>query len=116
MASAVTYLNITEHQVRQFLDTLLEKHGKGAAHPAHVSGTAAAAAAEAPVAAAAAAAVPLRLHPRVDAVHPLGEAHSSRELEAAINMYKQIVKGKVLFRRLSSIAVSAAIHTTPILK
>jgi hypothetical protein len=89
MASAITYLNITEHQVRQFLDALLEKHHKGAAKPTYVSGTAAA---EAPAAAAAAAAAPLRLHPRVDAVHPLGEAHSSRELEAAISMYKQVVK------------------------
>ncbi|KAF6263801.1 hypothetical protein COO60DRAFT_1624502 [Scenedesmus sp. NREL 46B-D3] len=41
---------------------------------------------------AAAAYVPLRPHMRIDAVHPLGEAHSSEELENALKLYRQIVE------------------------
>jgi hypothetical protein len=40
--------------------------------------------------------VPIRPHPRIDAVHPLGEAHSSEELENALKLYKQIVEGERL--------------------
>eukprot|EP00878_Enallax_costatus_P001667 GHUV01001820.1.p1 GENE.GHUV01001820.1~~GHUV01001820.1.p1 ORF type:complete len:274 (+),score=94.51 GHUV01001820.1:470-1291(+) len=96
MASATTYLNITEQQVTLFLDTLLEKQtslsrADTSGATVEVSGTAVDAPASS-AAAVAAAAAPLRLHPRVDAVHPLGEAHTAQEVEAAIKLYKQIVK------------------------
>jgi hypothetical protein len=38
--------------------------------------------------------VPLRPHPRIDAVHPLGEARSSEDLENALKLYRQIVEGE----------------------
>ncbi|KAF8059674.1 hypothetical protein HT031_005082 [Scenedesmus sp. PABB004] len=38
----------------------------------------------------------LRLHPRVDAVHPLGEAHSAAELEAALAVWRALLPGVAL--------------------
>lgn len=96
MALANTNLNISQKQVTLFLDTLLEKQTTRST--ADTSGTAvdvsgAAVDALGGSAASAMAAAPLRLHPRVDAVHPFGEAHTALEVEAAIKLYKQILKG-----------------------
>jgi fermentation-respiration switch protein FrsA (DUF1100 family) len=36
---------------------------------------------------------PLRLHPRVDVYHPLGEAHSDKQTLDALAMYRRLFKG-----------------------
>eukprot|EP00879_Flechtneria_rotunda_P001077 GHRR01001217.1.p1 GENE.GHRR01001217.1~~GHRR01001217.1.p1 ORF type:complete len:294 (+),score=83.24 GHRR01001217.1:281-1162(+) len=96
MALAVASVNVNEWQVREFLDSLL-----GA--PAAIGVAAgqqklsslqpygpltAQRPATPPVRPNA---VSLRLHPRVDAVHPLGEAHTSTELENALQLYRQLL-------------------------
>lgn len=114
MAAIATTI-VSDEQVRLFLHTLLggstsavasataapeQAPAGSAAHsdptttPAAaaspwVAGTAAAAT---PTEIAAAPVVPLRPHPRIDAVHPLGEAHSAEELEHALKLYRQLVE------------------------
>lgn len=36
---------------------------------------------------------PLRLHPRVDVYHPLGEAHSDKQVLDALALYRRLFKG-----------------------
>jgi hypothetical protein len=116
--AAIATTSISDEQVRMFLHTLLGGSTSRAAAPAEEQAPAGAPAAvateattaaaqqptaaspwstSAPASAAAATAagfVPLRPHPRIDAVHPLGEARSAEELESALKLYRQIVEGK----------------------
>jgi hypothetical protein len=117
--AAIATTSINDEQVRMFLHTLLGGSTSRAApaeeqapagSPAAVATEAAATTTAAqqptaaspwststPASAAAATAagfVPLRPHPRIDAVHPLGEARSSEDLESALKLYRQIVEGK----------------------
>lgn len=121
MATAVTAINTDEAAVRTFLRSLFHKTvllgGGTAAAGAPLSG---AAAAGAPISSTAWDGSPLKLHPRVDAAHPLvsymlpaaslpgverplsdsqhcyfvckqGTAHTAEELETALKLYSQMV-------------------------
>jgi hypothetical protein len=47
----------------------------------------------APVTGAGPAAPPLRLHPQVDCYHPLGEAHTDKQVLDALKLFRHLVKG-----------------------
>lgn len=101
MATAVTNIDTDELAVRQFLQSLFHKQAVAVSQDASAAADERAAAATAMpatagagymgTAAAAAPILPLRLHPRVDAAHPLGTAHTAEELEAALKLYSQMV-------------------------